>query len=279
MKRNIFLLSLMSIGCCLFLCFKSSKYSDNVEESKNEKKIARRSNLQQDDKSHIVFLTIESPSDSRYKDIFKALKNKNAMNDIVEDFNNTIKLPNDIEVIFSECDEENAFYNPETKKITVCYELIRKYVDLSDQKISLSEKIQQATTFSMLHELGHALVDQLEIPITGKEENAVDEFALMMLLDSDNDKAIDNAVEGVLQFYYDSLDEENVNLTDVHAPNKERYFDLLTLYIGSNEIADMKSWIGNEEDQLSPERAEGARAEYQQKRNSWDKLLREFYKK
>jgi hypothetical protein len=225
-----------------------------------------------------VFLTLKQPKNAKYKAIYTNLKSKRPMDAIIKEFNETLNLPNNIQVIFDECKEENAFYDTETQKITICYELISKYVASIDQNISLTEKIQQATAFTLFHELGHALVDQLDLPITGKEENAVDEFAMIMLLDSENEKAIDLVVEGVLQFYYDSLDEESIDFTDVHAPSKERYFDLLTLYIGVHDIKDMKTWIGKDDDQLPVERAEGASDEYEKKRDSWDKLLAEHFK-
>ena len=231
-----------------------------------------------DDGNGKVFLTLKKPKNAKYKTIYESLRKNRPMDAIIKEFNETLHLPNNIEVVFEECKEENAFYDSETKKISVCYELVLKYVASIDQKIKFSEKVQQATTFTLFHELGHAMVDQLDLPITGKEENAVDEFAMIMLLESENEAAIDLAIEGVLQFYYDSLDEDSIDFTDVHAPSKERYFDLLTLYIGAHELKDVKDWIGKDEDQLSAERAEGAKYEYEQKSKSWDKLLADFYK-
>ncbi len=229
-------------------------------------------------KPGMVKLQFDKPIDIAYSQIYTILKTQKVMYSIIADFNDNIALPRDITVVFEECQEENAEYNRETGNISICYELIKNYVEASDLEISEAEKIQQATTFSMLHELGHALVHQLGIPITGKEENAVDEFAMMMLLASEDSKAADLAIEGALQFYYDSLDEDSVDFSDEHAPSKERYFDLLTLFVGAHTLQAVSEFIGNEDHQISESRAQDANRVYEQKRKTWDMLLSSFYK-
>lgn len=267
--------TLVSCFLLLSLISCSNKTSSDVSNSISE---TDSLNSKPEGGNGKVFITLTKPENAEYNTIYETLTTHHPMDAILQEFNTTLDLPNDIEVVFEECDEENAFYNPETKKISVCYELINKYVASLDQKITFAEKVQQATTFTLFHELGHAMVDQLDLPITGKEESAVDEFALMMLLDSKNETAIDLAVEGVLQFYYDSLNEDDIDFMDVHSPNRERYFDLLALYIGAGDVEEMKVWIGEDEGQLSFTRAEGATDEYNLKRKSWDTLLIDFYK-
>jgi hypothetical protein len=224
-----------------------------------------------------VILVFHPPKDQRYNKIFKSLESHQVLDAVVNDFNNTLALPNDIEIHFEECDTKNAFYYADTKQITVCYELIYDYVEKSDLDISFDKKIEEATVFTMLHELGHALVDQLQIPITGKEENAVDEFAMMMLLDANNTSAIDLALEGVFQFYYDAIDETSVDYSDQHAPSMERYFDLLSIYCGAGHDST-NYYVGQEDWQLSQARSEQSVAEYEKKRLAWDTLLADYYK-
>ncbi len=226
----------------------------------------------------MVKLAFEKPQHPDFKRIYDVLLHQKIMNGIIADFNENIALPNDIFIVFEECQEENAHYDRETGRISICYELIKNYVNGSNLKVSLAEKIQQACTFSMLHELGHALVHQLEIPITGKEENAVDEFAMLVLLNSDNSLAADLAIEGALHFYYDSFDDEEVDFSDEHAPSKERYFDLLTLYVGAHKLNQVTEFIGTADYQLSESRAQHAAVEYDKKRKAWDSLLSAYYR-
>src|SRR4029078_13036153 len=81
--------------------------------------------------------------------------------------------------------------------IEVCYELINLYTamqinDLKDEsgkfdRDEVKAAVLSTTRFVLHHELGHALVDLLNLPVTGKEEDAVDQLATVVLLSSDND--------------------------------------------------------------------------------------------
>lgn len=66
------------------------------------------------------------------------------------------------------CDMVNAAYSPSTRHITICLETISKRPEL--------------LPFFMAHELGHATIDQLDLPITGSEEVAADEYATYTLI-------------------------------------------------------------------------------------------------
>ncbi|MFC3228743.1 DUF4344 domain-containing metallopeptidase [Marinibaculum pumilum] len=47
-----------------------------------------------------------------------------------DDLSAQLVLPGDIPVLFKTCGEENAFYDPETGQVEMCYELIAWFVDL-----------------------------------------------------------------------------------------------------------------------------------------------------
>lgn len=103
--------------------------------------------------------------------------------------NENLRLPYDVEVIAQECDEINAFYSSDTRQITICYELVddlfETYYYFSESENLDEEYVgdyaNSVLDFIFFHEIGHALVDVYELPITGLEENAVDQFAALML--------------------------------------------------------------------------------------------------
>lgn len=43
----------------------------------------------------------------------------------------TYMLPQQLDVVFSDCDEENAWYDPETQSITMCYQLLTSFERLA----------------------------------------------------------------------------------------------------------------------------------------------------
>src|SRR6266850_4403294 len=60
----------------------------------------------------------------------KVGSNPQAIEQVIANLNERIALPWDIVVSFEDCDEANAFYDAETRKLTLCYQLIDEYYDL-----------------------------------------------------------------------------------------------------------------------------------------------------
>ncbi|HEX9105976.1 MAG TPA: DUF4344 domain-containing metallopeptidase, partial [Longimicrobiales bacterium] len=100
-----------------------------------------------------------------------------------------VTLPTDVVLAFQECGDDDAFY--EKGRVTFCYEEVADYADLlapgrADQPLTEREtrRVEDAASFFILHEAGHALVDVLSLPVTGKEEDAVDQFAVYFLAET-----------------------------------------------------------------------------------------------
>ena len=110
---------------------------------------------------------------------------------LVERLNESLALPADINVRFTDCGEANAFYAPPLGNenneavaaggaIFICHEL----ADLFSNFFADSEQAFAANVFVIMHELGHALVNQLELPVLGIEESYVDGIAAVFLGES-----------------------------------------------------------------------------------------------
>ena len=99
---------------------------------------------------------------------------------LIEDLNDSLALPADISVSFADCGMANAFFLPPQFNtdpegapggaIIICHELTELFFNLFGD----IESAFQTSVFVMMHELGHALVNQLQLPILGIEEAAVD---------------------------------------------------------------------------------------------------------
>jgi len=98
---------------------------------------------------------------------------------LVEQLNETLILPADIGVNFADCGVANAFFiptgfaaNPSNPggTIVMCHELTQLFLNLFGDP----DDAFLASVFVLMHELGHALVNQLELPVLGIEESYVD---------------------------------------------------------------------------------------------------------
>lgn len=205
---------------------------------------------------------------SKYGTLEKKYKDMKLLEDIFASLWEFISLPKELTAEYSECGEENAFYDPETKKITVCYEIIEWVEAISKDKENPKEVANNILTFFILHEIGHALVDLYELPVTGREEDVADQLATFFLLGSNDAWALDTADS----FYSDlsGLEASELPFEDEHSLDNQRYYNILCWVYGS----DTESYDYLVKDEFIPEeRAQQCEGEYVAMNNSFLTLL------
>lgn len=122
--------------------------------------------------------------------------------------------------------------------------------------------------FILYHEMGHALIDVLRLPILGKEEDAADAIASYLMLRVPDSYA---AVLGTLWFFgQGSKDYSMRQFADEHSLGPQRQSSLLCYALGKDpsrfeSLANRFS--------LPSERARRCSVEYQQLENSVGQLL------
>ena len=201
--------------------------------------------------------------------------NQQALAQVIANLNDKIALPWDIVVSFEDCDEPDAFYAPETRKLTVCYQLIDEYYDLFDRKIKdktkLDDAVRGAVASTFFHELGHGLVDAWKVPITGKEEDAVDQLSTLILI-KHTQNGEEMALSGAISFrLYADLDKGQQRIYwDEHSLDEQRFYDTICLIYGH----DPKKYAYLVKDNTLPEeRAQLCEKDYPKIANSWHQLL------
>lgn len=97
----------------------------------------------------------------------------------------------DVEFQARDCGQSNAFYQHsespvQASKVELCYELFSDfYKSFRDAGIAPERAKDYAIaslTHTLLHEVGHAYINQKKLPITGSEEDAADDFATWFAL-------------------------------------------------------------------------------------------------
>lgn len=223
------------------------------------------------DEGDLVLDYVE-PQDTDYDEIYQILVENSFYEDLLSNLNETYALPTDVFVSFDECGEENAFYDSENVTITICYELIKTYADSAhaEYRDDYAQEVIYAGFFTFFHELGHALVDQYQLPVVGREEDAVDAFAAVLMLQAEEENAV---IAGMEQFDLDAVyeaEQEELPFWDEHSLSEQRVYNVSCLIYGSDPegYADFieSGW-------LPEERADGCEAEYEQAAYSWDTLL------
>ncbi|MBV1860831.1 MAG: DUF4344 domain-containing metallopeptidase, partial [Nannocystaceae bacterium] len=125
-----------------------------------------------------IKLTFADPKSARLKRFKDQLSRNKLFSNVVGGINDTIALPRDAAVLVSECGRIDAYYEAKAPGVVICYELAEHFELLFKGRAKgkdLERMVTGAVFFAFLHEVGHALVDQLKMPVTGKEEDAVDQ--------------------------------------------------------------------------------------------------------
>ena len=208
------------------------------------------------------------------------MKEGKLLEDFCEHTNASLALPFDVPVVLEDCGEANAFYDPEKHQISMCYELVEVFAESFDKHADSEEmanaQIVGATVFTLYHELGHALVHIFELPITGKEEDAVDQLATLVLL-SGGEEGRDQAIDGAEAFLPDEAesDLEELPFWGVHSLGEQRFYNTLCLVYGENP-EDHQGMV--EDEYLPRERAEQCPEEFDRVSKAWDTLLGPHFK-
>lgn len=136
------------------------------------------------------------------------------------------------------------------------------------QDATPKEAFVEANILSIFyHELGHTVIDLMEIPIFGQEEDAADVMSVLLidwLFDEEAAQAI--AYDSAFGFISDHEQTEAVPYWDLHGPDEQRYYNHVCLFYGANpdEREELASDLG-----LPDERAETCPEEYDQAASSW----------
>ncbi|BCM92081.1 hypothetical protein IAD21_03960 [Abditibacteriota bacterium] len=228
------------------------------------------------------------PKKAEYRALQTEFKDGKVLESMAEGLNDAFALPRDITLEFKELGEANAYYDPNTRHISLGYELIEDLRELfaktsKDEDVVLDRTIN-ATMFILCHELGHALIDVCDLPAVGKEEDAVDQLSFIMLSDSEdpNDKTNDNnkmVLDGAQAFLLlanrDETTLEQMSLWDDHSLSKQRFYNILSLIYGSNP---KKYAYMVQRKTLPADRAEGSEEEYARVSRAWGRLLAPYIK-
>jgi hypothetical protein len=190
--------------------------------------------------------------------------------------NTNFPLPRNVPLVFGECGDPNAFYSPSEGRVTFCYEMIEYLNSIfsrsAQNPAQLRESMDGAFAFIMMHEVGHALRHQLDLPVTGREEDAADQLAALVLL-QDGDKGANAAVAGALALQTGNQFDDS-DYADEHSLGPQRLYNIVCWIYGSDPVK-YQHWVRN--GVLPQARAVRCPAEYEQMAKAWTRLLSMHY--
>ncbi len=229
------------------------------------------------------FYVVHGPNpNSAYPDYTAAewLQDVRLLEDNAEWLSDNYRLPYDVEVAGAECGEENAFYSPGEKAVTMCYEFVEYILGIGYELYGDDPDMAEDFAYNVLdgivlHEVGHALVDVYDLPVTGLEEDAVDQFAALIQSRTygDYDPYYETGqimMLDVAQWWDYASQDETHYYWDVHSLSIQRFYNIACYAYGADpeyNAGMVGAWY------LPEERAVTCPDEYEQMSSSWDRLL------
>jgi Putative metallopeptidase len=144
-----------------------------------------------------------------------------------------------------------------------------------EQRKALIEFVAGNMLFALNHELGHALVSEMGLPVLGKEEDAVDAYAVLTMLaigNSVSDRVLNETISGwFLDANRNAVEGTRVPFYDAHSVDKRRAYDIICLMVGfdPNKFA-----AAADKAQMPAERQGTCQGDYSNASWSWTTVLR-----
>ena len=145
------------------------------------------------------------------------------------------------------------------------------------QQQDLVEFVAGNMLFVGFHEMGHALVSQLRLPVLGRGEDAADSFATLAMLQEGTEFSVNVLVQAARGWFLMDRREQKLGNTlsfyDEHGLDKQRAYAIVCLMVGSNDklFKELADWV-----QMPEERQQTCHNDYDDAKYSWDVVLKPF---
>jgi len=119
--------------------------------------------------------------------IIDALKRAQLAERMASIITNVLRVKSDIGVGFESCGRVNAFFNPQRHAIIICTEFLQMVARAGQSDTEFMAKLPREQVAKIVdgllwgvyfHELGHAIIHTNHVPVTGREEDVADQFAV-----------------------------------------------------------------------------------------------------
>jgi hypothetical protein len=225
-------------------------------------------------KNNQVEIAYIEPTKAEHRPLHERLKARKVLEQL-QLFLAPLKLPATLSVKLRSCrGVVNAWYG--NREITLCYEYVAWIESLAPSEntaeVTREDAIVGPFVQVVLHEMAHAVIDMLRIPVLGREEDAADQLAAFIMLQFGTEVAR-RTLTGTAHLY--RMDAEAAaptkeDFSDVHGTAAQRFYNTLCMAYG----ADPNTFNDFVQKKILPRfRAASCAREYQQVQFAFRKLL------
>ncbi len=185
-----------------------------------------------------VKVSYEQPSDPKFMPMYEALKRREVL-ERLQRFLTPLRLPSELTIRLAQCGAETVPYT-HGGPVTLCYEMVDKIVTITRQNTS-DEKEQTLVmdgTFvqAVLHEVAHAVFDLLHVPIWGREEDAADRVAALIMVQFGDEVGLTTIVGTARFFEFSKRTWTGADFAEPDSPEAQRFYNSLCIAYGGDPI-------------------------------------------
>ena len=226
-----------------------------------------------------ISIEYEDYTDANFADQMDRVRQDDALSAMVDFVNQSVPFVEP--VILRMGAEDGPLFDPQINEIWVPGEFLteieQRFVNaaLARTPDERTDVMLDVLMHTLLHEVAHAIIAQFDIPTLGKEEDAADNLANVLLLEyaiRGDEVALNAADMFALEDQdVDTLQEDD--FWDEHSLDIQRYYTTICHVFGANPD-DNDSLVENGE--LSADRADRCIDEYDQISSDWLHVLNEL---
>ncbi|WP_159651205.1 DUF4344 domain-containing metallopeptidase [Vibrio atypicus] len=223
-----------------------------------------------------------APKDQSEKLILNEIKQSKVNETLIELSNNLMPFSQPLVIEYGS--DDGPLYDPEKHVVQMPYSFYEEALSYFiknkyEEKYGKSAQLGAVDTMlhTLIHEAGHAYIADQNIPILGKEEDAVDNLAAILMIDyvENGDAA---AISAADMFAFESDDRPDYydfgEYIDEHSFDLQRYFSTLCLVYGSDPEKHAALLDEVENDYLA-ERKDFCVYQYQSLSQNWHHYLKQ----
>ena len=213
---------------------------------------------------------------ARFQRLDNQVKTEKMLEKAADKLNQALILPHNILIRTRSCAEQNAFYDPKDRSVTICFEMMERFLGVfkasGETEERAYEKMFDSMRFVFLHEIGHALIDAYDLPVAGNEEDAADRLAAYVNLTELGEEGVKAVYAAADAFNLEAKQSvpSKRKFADEHLLNEQRFYTSLCMIYGSDASKHAKILDAG---YLPKERAVRCRSEYTRTVESWRSLL------
>jgi hypothetical protein len=213
----------------------------------------------------------ELPGDE--EGIARTVRSTGIADDVARAVNASVRLPHDVTIVMG-ADARGPSWAPDERVIALPWAFassVRAPLQRAGYDGDRLERgIERVIAFALTHEVAHMLIDELELPVVGNEEDAADSFSTMIAVSLLDDGPLVEAAADYFAASDAGARRASSEYHQVHNLNIQRYLNASCLVYGSDPVRYGAFAVRSE---LAQSRRAQCPAEWQRTSRSWLQLL------